>query len=52
MFRVLEVALFIAIGLGSLIYLGNIVLKIARRPKSRLEREIDETLQKTREEDK
>ena len=52
MFRVLEVALFIAIGLGSLIYLGNIALKILRRPKSRLDREIDETLEKTRKEDR
>ena len=51
MFRVIEIGLFIAVGVVSLGYLGMLGYKIAKGSKSKLDRDIDETLMKTRKKD-
>lgn len=52
MFRIIEIGLFAAVGVASLVYLGILGYKIAKGSKSRLDRDIDETLLKTRKKDK
>ena len=52
MFRIIEIGLFIVVGVVSLAYLAYVGYKIAKGSKSRLDRDIDETLEKTRKKDK
>ena len=52
MFRIIEIGLFIAVGLVSLVYLGAVAYKVTKGSRSRLDRDIEETLFKTRKKDK
>lgn len=51
MFRAVEIALFVVVGLASVGYLVVLGAKIVKASKSRLDRDIDEILQKTRKKD-
>ena len=51
MFRAIEIALFVVVGLASIGYLAFLGARIVKGSKSRLDRDIDETLRKTRKKD-
>ena len=48
MLRAIEIGLFIVVGIAAVAYLCVLGFRIAKGSKSRLDRDIDETLWKTR----